>query len=70
MIGLEDRLALALDIEQAHTAGARLHAACETAGISVRTPQRWTADQGFISGDGRPQAVRSMPAHTLTEAER
>jgi transposase InsO family protein len=70
MIGLEDRQALARDIEEAHTAGARLQAACETAGISVRTLQRWTDGKGLISGDGRPQAVRPMPAHALTEAER
>jgi hypothetical protein len=70
MIGLEDRQTLARDIEVAHAAGARLHAACETAGISVRTLQRWTDGQGLISGDGRPRAVRPMPAHAFTEAER
>ena len=70
MIGLEDRQALAQDIEAAHAAGARLHTACETAGITVRTLQRWRARQGFVAGDGRPQAVRPAPAHALTSAER
>lgn len=70
MIGLEDRQALARDIEAAHTAGARLRAACEIAGISVRTLQRWKARQGLAKGDGRPAAVRPMPAHALTAAER
>jgi len=70
MIGLEDRQALARNIEQARTAGARLHAACQTAGISMRTLQRWTANEGLIAGDGRPQAERPLPAHALTEAER
>ncbi len=70
MIGLEDRQALAQDIEAAHRAGARLRLACETAGIDVRTLQRWKARQGLISGDGRPAAVRPVPTHALTPAER
>ena len=37
MIGLEDRQALARDIHTAHSAGARLRLACETAGIDERT---------------------------------
>ena len=37
MIGLEDRQVLARDIHTAHTAGARLRLACETAGIDLRT---------------------------------
>ena len=70
MIGLEDRHALARDIHTAHTAGARLKLACETAGIEVRTLQRWKASDGLIHGDGRPQAVRPVPSHALSEAER
>lgn len=70
MIGLEDRQKLAREIEAARTAGARLQAACEIAGISVRTLQRWTARQGLTSGDGRPQAERPTPAHALSDAER
>lgn len=70
MIGLEDRQALAQDIEAAHAAGARLLAACEIAGISVRSLQRWKACQGLVVGDGRPAAVRPMPEHALSEAER
>jgi putative transposase len=70
MIGLEDRQALAQDIEAAHHAGARLRLACEIAGIDARTLQRWKARQGLVSGDGRPDAVRPMPAHALTPAER
>lgn len=70
MIGLEDRHTLARDIEQAHRAGARLRLACETAGINVRTLQRWNIGPGLLRGDGRPQAVRPTPAHALTEAER
>lgn len=70
MIGLEDRQALARDIEQAHHAGARLRLACEIAGINVRTLQRWQAGAGLLRGDGRPQAVRPPPAHALSAAER
>ena len=70
MIGLEDRRALAQDIDVAHTAGARLKPSCETAGIDLRTLQRWQAADGLVSGDGRPQAVRATPGHALSEAER
>lgn len=70
MIGLEDRQTLARDIEAACAAGARLEAACEIAGISARSLQRWKARQGLVKGDGRPQAVRPVPDHALTPAER
>ena len=70
MIGLEDRQQLARNIEAAHVAGARLDAACELAGISVRTLQRWKATEGLRSGDGRPNAARPAPAHALTPEER
>jgi len=43
MIGLEDRQALAQNIDAAHAAGARLQPACEIAGIDMRTLQRWKA---------------------------
>ena len=61
MIGLEDRQSLSQDIDVAHAAGARLHLACEIAGIDVRTLQRWKAHEGLTAGDGRPQAVRPLP---------
>lgn len=70
MIGLEDRQTMARDIDVAHQAGARLHLACEIVGIDVRTLQRWKADEGLVRGDGRPQAVRPVPRHALSEAER
>jgi transposase InsO family protein len=70
MIGLEDRRALARDITQAHAAGARLRPACEVAGIELRTLQRWQAHEGLTAGDGRPQAVRPMPSHALSQDER
>lgn len=70
MIGLGDRHALARDMHTAHTAGARLKLACETAGIEVRTLQRWKASDGLVHGDGRSQAVRPVPRHALSGAER
>jgi len=70
MIGLEDRQALARDIHAAHQAGARWHLACQTAGIDVRTLQRWQAREGLVSGDGRSDAPRPVPAHALSPAER
>ena len=70
MIGLEDRRALARDIHTAHDAGARLQLACKTAGIELRTLQRWTAHEGLVAGDGRPAAARPMPSHALSPHER
>jgi transposase InsO family protein len=70
MIGLEDRQVWAQDIGIAHEAGARLRLACETAGIDVRTLQRWKAQEGLVKGDGRPSAVRKAPEHALSQAER
>src|ERR1035438_1273438 len=70
MIGLEDRQTVAQNILMAHAAGARLRLACETAGIELRTLQRWKAHGGLTAGDGRPHAVRPMPSHALSPAER
>ncbi|ROZ66242.1 IS3 family transposase [Ramlibacter sp. WS9] len=70
MIGLEDRRIVAQNIVMAHTAGARLRLACETAGIDERTLQRWKAQEGLTTGDGRPNAVRPIPGHALSAAER
>lgn len=70
MIGLEDRQALSRNIAAARKAGARLRTACEIAGIDARTLQRWQARQGLVSGDGRPEAVRPVPANALSAHER
>jgi len=70
MIGLEDRQCLSQDVGVAHAAGARLHLACEVAGIDLRTLQRWKAHEGLTAGDGRPQAARPLPSHALSDGER
>jgi PAS domain S-box-containing protein len=66
MTGLEDRQALARGIQEARKNGARLRQACAVVGISVRTLQRWQTPDGDIRPDGRPGAVRPVPAHALT----
>jgi hypothetical protein len=70
MTGLEDRQVAARNILMAHSDGARLHLACEIVGIDVRTLQGWKAGEGLVDGDGRPGAVRPVPAHALSPAER
>ncbi len=70
MIGLEDRQSLVRDITEAHRSGARLQLACETAGIDVRTLQRWNARTGLVTGDRRPSAQRPLSSHALSQAER
>jgi putative transposase len=69
MILVEDRRMIVERIIQAQRKGARLKAACELAGIDVRTLQRWQRD-GLQRGDRRPQAVRRTPAHALSTHER
>ncbi|BAP87814.1 integrase catalytic subunit [Burkholderiales bacterium GJ-E10] len=61
---------IARNVEEAHGAGARLRLACETAGIDLRTLQRWKVQDGLQTGDRRPQAVRPEPAHALSAQER
>ena len=70
MIGLEDRIVLAQDIDTAHRNGARLERACAEVGITIRTLQRWKTDDGSIAGDRRPGAKRPTPAHGLSAKER
>jgi len=69
MIGLEDRQTMVRHIEIAHAGGARLRLACEVAGITVRTLQRWKAHDGLVVGDRRPGAERPTPAHALSIEE-
>ena len=76
MISLVDRQALANNIDIARDAGARLLPACQSAGITPRTLQRWNTHNAngcksrLESGDGRPQAIRPTPRHALSEWER
>jgi transposase InsO family protein len=69
MTRLEDRQTLDAAVAQARVDGARLDRACALAGIDPRTLQRWRASNG-LAGDRRPDAVRPVPAHALSPAER
>ena len=70
MISLEDRQIIARAVDEAHRGWARLRRACVEAGITLRTLQHWKGGCGLERGDRRPQAVRPVPAHALSEAER
>lgn len=69
MIPLPERQKIVVWIHEAVQAGARKHRACEEAGISVRTLQRWT-QAGEVKADGRPEADRPEPRNKLAKAER
>jgi transposase InsO family protein len=69
MIALPGRQVLVEWIGQAHRAGARLGAACEEAGVLLRTDERWHK-RGQLAQDGRRCALRPAPAHALSEQER
>ena len=68
MIGLEDRQRMVALIDEACAAGARQRAACELAGLTLRSLQRWRAP-GALRSDARPTATRPACAHQLTEQE-
>ena len=73
MIRLEDRQSMVQDIAVAQSAGARLLPACQIVGITLRTLQRWqgaAGENGVVCADARPLAVRPVPAHALSAAER
>jgi hypothetical protein len=69
MISSPDRQRAVKLIDEARESGARLKPACQELGIDVCTYQRWTQDGG-IKADGRPEAVRPVPANKLSAEER
>ena len=69
MISTPDRRQTIALINRARHDGARLVPACQMAGISARTYQRWTAT-GPVCGDRRPTTKRPAPANKLTPKER
>jgi transposase InsO family protein len=69
MISSPDRQHAVALIDEARQGGARLQPACRELGIDVRTYQRWTWG-GAIKPDGRPEAVRPVPANKLSAEER
>ena len=69
MTALPEREVLVQMVGQAQHAGARLAAACNEVGMSMRTYERWVLE-GELRADGRPEADRPEPSHKLSEAER
>ena len=53
-------------LNEAHMAGARLHAACQVIGVSARTIQRW---KGRPEGDDRRCGPRYRPGNALSARE-
>lgn len=70
MITASDRHHAVAMINQAIDQGSRQAKACEEMGISSRTYQRWTREEGQVKVDARPDAPRPEPKHKLTEEER
>ena len=66
MIATSDRLNALQLIDQAVTAGARQHLACEMLGLSERTVQRWR----YTSKDKRTDTIHPSPANKLSGEER
>jgi len=56
-------------IEEATQSGARKWRACEEAGVSIRTLQRWTRT-GQVAEDQRPVINRAAPTNKLSDKER
>ena len=69
MISPPDRQPAVALIDEAGRAGARLEPAGQELGIDARTYQRWTP-AGQLKTDGRPEAVRPVPANQLSMEER
>ena len=68
MIPLPQRQQIVEWVEEANTAGARSHKACELLGIAPRTLQRWR-QRGELLDDAR--STRSFaPANKLSDQER
>ncbi len=68
MISLPERQQIMQWVEEANTAGARSHKACELLGIAPRTLQRWRRD-GELHEDARRTRCY-VPANKLSEEER
>ena len=69
MTPLVERTEIINMIAEAVMAGARKKLACDVAGISLRTYQRWYKGH-TIHEDHRPHAKRSPPRHKLSDEER
>jgi transposase InsO family protein len=70
MISNPDRREAVTLIDEAVETGARLFRACAELGLCQRTYRRWTAQEGTVKADGRPEAARPTPTNALSEKER
>lgn len=69
MISTPDRQKAVELIDEARAASVRMRPSCRLVGITARTYQRWTVDDG-VRADRRPEAVRPRPSHALSDEER
>lgn len=69
MILSQDRKTAVVLIDEAVTSGAAGYKACRELGITERTYQRWTQDDG-VKEDGRLNAIRPIPLNKLSPEER
>lgn len=70
MISTSDRQRAVELVKEAVSTGARQRLACGELGLTERTLQRWQDEAGVVRMDGRPSAVRAVPANKLSEVER
>lgn len=68
MISAQDRRKTVVLIKEAMTKGASQASSCKVLGLSPRTYQRWTRNDG-VKTDGRPQAKRKRSANKLSGEE-
>ena len=68
MISLPERQQIMQWVEEANTAGARSHKACELLGIAPRTLQRWQQSGELLEDARRTRCY--VPANKLSEEER
>ena len=68
MISLPERQQIVHWVEEANTAGARAHKACELLGIASRTLQRWRRKDELLEDARRTRC--HVPANKLSDAER
>ena len=69
MTSFPDRQHAVALIAEASRSGARLAKACALMNLSVRTYQRWTAEEA-VREDQRPVVPRPAPTNKLTAKER
>lgn len=70
MTSTTDRKQVIELVEEAQQSGAHRSRIAAQLGLSLRTLNRWTDEQGQIRSDKRPEAQRPIPHNKLSEEER